>query len=152
MLGKRVNFETCTGDIEWTNEELKKAQLLIQTNFKNNILNNDAIFQFAFEGVNETIRNVIGKCYELRLNEIRQNLVKEDLLSRNIPLVENIDWQLKWVMGSSSLVTVSQPLLQVDLHCAVGSDIKRRTVNFEMNLDQVEELISKLEEARNDLV
>ncbi|KAI4461002.1 comm domain-containing protein 4-8 family member [Holotrichia oblita] len=151
MLGKSVSFERCSDDIEWTKEELKSVQLLIQTNFKNNILNNDGVFQFPFENLNETLRIAIEKCYEIRKDEIRQNLIKENLLSKDIPLVENIDWKLKWVMGSSSTITVSEPLLQVDLHCAVGNEVNRKIVNFEMNLSQMDELINKLETARKSV-
>lgn len=151
MLGKSVSIEKCSEDIEWTKDELKSVQLLIQTNFKNNILNNDGVFQFPFENLNETLRIAIEKCYEMRKDEIRQNLIRDNLLSRNIPLVENIDWKLKWVMGSSSTTTISEPLLQVDMHCAVGDEVKRKTVNFEMNLNQMDELINQLEIAKKSV-
>ncbi|GJQ82120.1 hypothetical protein Trydic_g15907 [Trypoxylus dichotomus] len=151
MLGKTVDFENYTGDIEWSKDELKKAKLLIQANFKNNVLNEDGAFQFPFENVGETLYNDIQKCYEIRKDEIRQNIVKENLLDKDIPLVENIDWKMKWVMGSSSLVTVSEPLLQVDLNCAGSSKPKKETVNFEVNLEQLEELITKLEQVRSGL-
>lgn len=152
MLGKQINFDSCSGDIEWTNKELKRAQILIQTNFKNNILNNDGAFQFPLENdVGESLLSVIEKCYIVRKDEIRQYLIKEQLLKRNIPLVENIDWKLKWVMGSSSLITVSEPLLQLSLHCAVGSEATPKTINFEINFEQVDEIINKLEGLKKQL-
>lgn len=72
-------------------------------------------------------------------------MLKERLMKLDQPLVENIDWKVKWVCGSSKLASLSQPLARIDLHCLENSK-GRSTCSFEMNLDQVSDMIQKLEE------
>lgn len=60
--------------------------------------------------------------------------------------MENIDWRLKWVLGSSDLATLQEPRLQVDLHCVSknGNSIVKDIVNFEASLEQIDNLITDL--------
>lgn len=99
----------------------------------------------------------LRNCFELRRNEIWQAMAKEAVLKDGHNLVEAIDWRLKWVLGSSKLVTIREPLLQVDLQCVRkalntnNNDSGRNTVNFEMNAHELDDLIAQLEKAQIEL-
>uniref|UniRef100_A0A182YFV9 COMM domain-containing protein n=1 Tax=Anopheles stephensi TaxID=30069 RepID=A0A182YFV9_ANOST len=81
----------------------------------------------------------------LRRPEIAQRLIDEvNRREGGVPLVESFDWNVSWIMGSSSLASMRKQLCTVTLACR-DSDSKSRAINFEMGRDQVEEVISQLE-------
>lgn len=104
------------------------------------------------QDLNPDSRQCIIDCYEIRKEEILQAIIREKLSKYGKPLVENIDWKLKWIMGSSKLASLREPLLQVDLHCFKKQDESaRKTINFEMNLEQVDKLIAGLEKVKSEI-
>ncbi|XP_053676441.1 uncharacterized protein LOC128726646 [Anopheles nili] len=81
----------------------------------------------------------------LRKPEIAQRLIDEvNRLEGGVPLVESFDWNVSWVMGSSSLASVRKQLCTVLLACR-DVDSKAKVISFEMNRNQVEQVISQLE-------
>lgn len=109
----------------------------------------DDKFDLKNNTIAENLRNEIRICYEIRKDEIYQALVEEAVVNRGHNLVKNIDWRLKWVMGTSGLATLRKPLLQVDLQCKTNE--KNDCVNFEVNLDQLDNLLSELTEVQKEL-
>uniref|UniRef100_A0A182R3X4 COMM domain-containing protein n=1 Tax=Anopheles funestus TaxID=62324 RepID=A0A182R3X4_ANOFN len=81
----------------------------------------------------------------LRRPEIAQRLIDEvNRREGGVPLVESFDWNVSWIMGSSSLASTRKQLCTVALACRDG-DSKTQTISFEMGRDQVEHVISELE-------
>uniref|UniRef100_A0A182JK52 COMM domain-containing protein n=1 Tax=Anopheles atroparvus TaxID=41427 RepID=A0A182JK52_ANOAO len=83
----------------------------------------------------------------LRRPEIAQRLIDEvNRREGGVPLVESFDWDISWIMGSSSLASIRKQLCTVVLACR-DVDSKPKTVSFEMGREQVEEVIRHLEAA-----
>ena len=61
----------------------------------------------------------------------------------------------QWVMGSSKLSSLREPLLSLDLHLreaknmmAQNSDIKQKTVSLELNKNELNKVIAVLEKSQ----
>uniref|UniRef100_A0A182Q9I4 COMM domain-containing protein n=1 Tax=Anopheles farauti TaxID=69004 RepID=A0A182Q9I4_9DIPT len=81
----------------------------------------------------------------LRRAEIARRLIDEvNRRGGGVPLVESFDWNVSWIMGSSSLASLRKQICTVAFVCRSG-DAKMQTINFEMSKDQVEEVIRQLE-------
>uniref|UniRef100_A0A182PDB8 COMM domain-containing protein n=1 Tax=Anopheles epiroticus TaxID=199890 RepID=A0A182PDB8_9DIPT len=77
----------------------------------------------------------------LRRLQVARRLIDEvNRREGGVPLVESFDWNLSWVMGSSSLASLRKQLCTMVFACRDANSI-----SFEMNRKQVEELISELE-------
>lgn len=82
-----------------------------------------------------------------------QALAKECVLNKGYNLVENFDWKVKWILGSSDLATIKEPIVQVDLYCInkEKDTLKRNIVNFEANSEKLDELICALTQVKKEL-
>uniref|UniRef100_A0A182MUP9 COMM domain-containing protein n=1 Tax=Anopheles culicifacies TaxID=139723 RepID=A0A182MUP9_9DIPT len=81
----------------------------------------------------------------LRRPEIALRLIDEvNRRAGGVPLVESFDWNVSWVMGSSSLASARKQLCTVTFACR-DVDSKAQTISFEMGRDEVEQVISELE-------
>lgn len=122
----------------------------VQTLYRDQVTNQSSDLESKVAKLNSNdVQQAVLGCYATRKDQIVAGITK-DLMRRNGELlVENIDWKLKWVMGSSKFAALREPLLQVDLHC-FRRDKNRTTVNFEMSLDKVDMLIKELENARSE--
>ncbi|KAF2901925.1 hypothetical protein ILUMI_04261 [Ignelater luminosus] len=150
---KHANFDSYSSDIEWTNEDYHNAIKFIQNLYRENTQSTaENILVPKVQDLNPDSQQCIVDCYEIRKEEILQAIIRENLSKCGKPLVENIDWKLKWILGSSKLASLREPLLQVDLHCFKKQDEStRKTINFEMNLEQVDKLIAGLEKVKNEI-
>lgn len=158
MIGKKTtSYDNYSSDIEWTKDEFERARYLIQnlyeTNIKvNNNDNNNKEFLNNFINLPTNINEEIKNCYEIRRRELLQHVSRECLRNSELPIVENIDWKLKWINGSSKLASISEPVVQFDLHCLNNETSKLKTrVNFEMNLEQLDKFINELENVKSQL-
>lgn len=80
---------------------------------------------------------------ELRKPEICQFLVNE-INSKDNLLMESFDWDVKWIMGNSSLASTREQIATVMLNCR-DKDQKLKTVRFEMNRERLADMIEVLE-------
>ncbi|CAH0555472.1 unnamed protein product [Brassicogethes aeneus] len=154
LIGKStLNFNNYNSDIEWTPEDFEKAKKEIQNLYRNAINNKE--FKLDIKDVNSEVIKLIEDCFTVRKSEIIQKVLKDGIVKNGHNLVDNIDWRLKWVMGSSKLATIREPLLQVDLHCTKfdreENEMKNNTVNFEMDIKQVNNLINELSSVQKEL-
>lgn len=139
----KIDFDSYSGDIEWTREDFEKARNLIQRFYQSRVTNDD----FKLEGVPKEVQAAIESCYRVRKEEIYQAAVKKSLLENGVEnLVENFDWKVKWVMGSSKMASLREALLQMSFSCAGGS-----SVDFEMNREKLDGFIAELEKIKNEL-
>lgn len=151
LIGKkRASFDSYSGDIEWSKREHDSARKTIQ-NLLIRCALEDADVQSFTKDLSTDLQQTIKECYGIRKDEILQAVMRENLIENDVPFVENVDWKLKWILGSSKFASLNEPLLQVDLHCLPSRNESTKCVNFEMNLTQTEKLISDLKKARQEL-
>ncbi|KAB0794673.1 hypothetical protein PPYR_11512 [Photinus pyralis] len=134
-------------EVEWAKEDQTAAKNFIQHLYKANISNHSQELTLNHLNLAPQLARQIEECYNIRRNDIFQVVLRDEVRKGSKDVVENIDWKLKWIMGSSKLDTLREPFLQVDLHCFKKQNDVRNTFNFEMNLDQVNRLIHDLEQA-----
>lgn len=136
--------------VDWTETDHEKARSLVHKFYRDCAVNNK---DSQIEGMPTNFQQVMTDCYRVRQNEVIQAIAKDSLLSSGTKnLVENIDWRLKWIMGSSKLATLREPVLQMNISCIEKSESNSDTkniVDFEMNLEQVNKLIDTLEKAKS---
>ncbi|RZC38993.1 HCaRG domain containing protein [Asbolus verrucosus] len=148
---KQANFDNYNSDIEWTIDDFNNAKTGIQKLYRQSVITNCDLKTNLGDNVQQEIKN----CFEIRKDDIFQALIKEKLVKSGHNLVENLDWKLKWVLGSSKLASIRQPLLQVDLHCLKKSpdvnNISKHNVNFEVNLETLDLLIAQLQKAKSEI-
>lgn len=103
--------------------------------------------------LSKEVKECLKTCYDVRKEDIFQALAKESLLKAKHNLVDNFDWKIKWILGSSDLATIKEPVVQIDLHCIYQDKdvIKRNIVNFEANSDKVDQLINALTKIKMNL-
>lgn len=131
-------------------EPLINAKKYIKNYFRTAIIEKDCKPDNAFS---DQINECLKTCYDVRKEEIFQFVAKEYVLKMGHNVVENFDWKLKWILGSSDLATIKEPMLQVDLNCVCleRDNLKRNIVNFEADLEKVDELIKTLTKLKQQL-
>lgn len=140
----RVDFDSYSSDIEWTRTDLEKARNLIQSLYQTRLKSEGS--DFELQGVSREVRETLEKCYSVRKDDILQAVVRKSVLESGVEnLVENFDWRIKWVMGSSKMASLREPLLQMNLHCVKDS------LECEMNIEKLDVLINELEKAKNKI-
>ncbi|XP_066146385.1 uncharacterized protein [Euwallacea fornicatus] len=106
------------------------------------------------EDVPDQVAKNLEIVYDLRRKDIINSVIKEKLVGSGHTLVENYDWKLKWVVGSSSLTSIREPICQIELIClTLGADLKpcRNSVSFECDLEGIEKLINVLNSVKEKL-
>lgn len=137
-----IDFDSYSSDIEWTRADFEKARNLIQGLYHKRAENEE----LKLEGISKEVQAALENCYNVRKQEIHQAIANRSLLESGVEdLVENFDWKVKWIMGSSKMASLREAALQMDLHCV------NRSVNCEMNLEKVDLLISELEKVKGEL-
>lgn len=98
------------------------------------------------------IQEALTTAYDIRKSQIFQALAKENVLKKGHNVVENFDWKVKWVLGSSDFASIRQPILQMDFYCAQkeNDSVVSNIINFEMNSETVEEFIQALTAVKKD--
>jgi len=149
---KQVDFDSYNSDIEWTKEDYTSAINWIQNLYRESISACNKIDDSKLQDLSPHLQQCIKDCFEIRKKQIFQTIVVENLLKNGQQVVENYDWSLKWINGSSKLATLREPLLHVDLHCFKDeNETERKNIKFEMNFEQVTKLTANLEQVLRDL-
>lgn len=130
--------------MEWTRIDFEKARNFIQNLYKDRVKAEGE--NFKLQGIPGDIQQALENCYNVRKEQIFQAVMKKSLLENGVDVVENFDWKVKWVMGTSKMVSLREPLLQVNLHCASNNNLE-----FEADLEKVDSLIAELERAKSAL-
>lgn len=151
LTGRTANYQNNSSkDIEWSKADSIKAKQQITHLYKSCALKNEDLNE-KLKDLPASIQEAVINCYNIRRNHILQSVLLNDLAKTGQPIVKNIDWKVKWVLGSAKLVTISEPLLQLDLNCIQKSEVAESTVNCEMNLEQLNSFIAELERAKTEL-
>lgn len=97
--------------------------------------------------------NIVEDCFNIRKSDILSKLQTEILSKLDNPLVTNFDWKVNWIIGSSSLSSIREPIIPVDfstLHSKNNENI-RNIINFEMNSNELDCFTNQLENAISKL-
>lgn len=89
----------------------------------------------------------VESVFHLRQGDLVGQVVKQRVAQSGRSVVENFDWRLKWILGSSTIAELREPLCQLDLIC-LGSDLCKSVVSFECDLKGLEQLISVLQQCK----
>ncbi len=95
--------------------------------------------------LNEELHENVFELLNLRSQEIAKYLISEFNSKDDQLLMESFDWELNWVLGSSSLATLREQLVTLSLNCRNNVDLK--TISFEMDQEKLGKLIEELENA-----
>ncbi|XP_052868088.1 uncharacterized protein LOC128274043 [Anopheles cruzii] len=102
-------------------------------------------FRSHFTNLSTVQQDRLVEIVNLRKAEIAQRLIDEvNRREGGVPLVEWFDWNVSWIMGSSSLASIRQQLCTVTFACR-DVDAKATTISFEMDRQQVDEVVRQLE-------
>lgn len=115
------------------------------------ITDTELISNFAHlnQDLQQSVVDVIG----VRRTEVEEFLVSE-FNARDTKLLVSFDWDVKWIMGTSSMATARQQLATLVLNCrrsGGGSVAGTDTVSVEMRQPQVREMIQMLEACEKEM-
>lgn len=106
-----------------------------------------------FAHLNADLQQSVSDVIRTRLPEVQEWLLVE-YNGRETALVQSFDWDVKMVMGSSSMASIRQLLVTLVLQCRPeggggggGNDVATKSVFFEMDRAKVQKLIATLEES-----
>lgn len=95
----------------------------------------------------ETIPQHLGRAvesvFQSRQGDLVGQVVRRRVAQSGRSVVENFDWRLKWILGSSA-AELREPVCQLDLICL--GDLGKSVVGFECDLNGLEQLISALQQ------
>jgi COMM domain containing 8 len=110
---------------------------------------NDDELRANFSNLNSEFQQISVNVIEARKNEVLTKIVDDQNAAKDL-LLETFDWDIKWILGNSSLASQRQQFISLILNCKHSSD-KLKTVNFEMTKDKLNDLISVLEKCNEQL-
>lgn len=108
-----------------------------------------------FAHLNQDLQQSVVDVIGVRRTEVEEFLVSE-FNARDTKLLVSFDWDVKWIMGTSSMATMRHQLATLVLNCrrsgggggcATGTD----TVSVEMRQPQVREMIRMLEACEKEM-
>ncbi|GLV32338.1 hypothetical protein CBL_00951 [Carabus blaptoides fortunei] len=108
--------KTISSDIDWSTQDYETARKFVQNVYKKKVTaatDYDMDEDLAGLGIEQI--QCIQQCYQIRKPEIQRFLTKECLAKTDYPVVTDFDWKLKWIIGSSTLSSLREPLLQMDV-------------------------------------
>lgn len=96
--------------------------------------------------VADHLKDTVFKAIEVRKPQICQHLVNLHNRSQ-FPLMKSFDWDLKFIVGNSSLATFREQRATLMLNCQRGSE--EETLSVELNRSMLEKLMNELEKSQN---
>ncbi|KAJ8669654.1 hypothetical protein QAD02_000913 [Eretmocerus hayati] len=144
--------EICTGiqathsqisNMKWTEEEFTNTQKLLVA-----LLSNPSCLYcqpdkmpHAYHKFPQHVQEAILECLTMRKVQLTNALILK-CSSKCGPTMTSFDWRLKYVMGSSKMASIREPLLQLDLN--FGEE-KNEKLQLELTKDELDKMISTLE-------
>ncbi|KAJ9596125.1 hypothetical protein L9F63_012709 [Diploptera punctata] len=136
--------------VETAEEKNVRFQKLLQ----NSPLNSFKEIKEKLGNIDSSRLEMVLECFSVRRNDIKNILLQEQCAISG-PVLQDFDWKVKWVMGSSKSALLREPLLNLDLYLSEGGSLKikdtQRVVNLELDKDELNKLISALEKAQETL-
>lgn len=104
---------------------------------------------FHFTHLNHDLQQSVIDVIKVRKPEVEEFLLCE-YNSRHNSLLTSFDWDLKWIMGSSTMSNLRMQIATLSLNCKMKEG-QTKTVFFEMNRKKLNELIRVLEECKKKM-
>lgn len=130
----------------WDSAEWKHVLDDITTFFKFVVgknLPDEEILQ-QLDNLNSHHQEAVMKCLKSRKDEIKQTLL-EEIVDISSAQLQDFDWQLKFALSSDKIAALQMPLLNLHLDVKENGEVK--SYSFEMNREELQNLISSLEAA-----
>lgn len=102
-----------------------------------------------FSHMSQDLQQSVVDVVTARKPEIMAFLVREHD-SRDGRLLESFDWDIRFIMGNSSLASYRSQVATLVLNC-IETDGQRRTIHFEVTQPQLENMIKELESCQQKL-
>ncbi|KAG4073039.1 hypothetical protein HA402_009458 [Bradysia odoriphaga] len=113
----------------------------------NEVTETELIFHFTH--LNHDLQQSVIDVIKVRKPEVEEFLVCEHN-SRHNSLLSSFDWDVKWIMGSSTMANLRMQVATLSLNCRMKEG-QTETVFFEMNRKKLNDLIRVLEECEKKL-
>ncbi|XP_055600873.1 uncharacterized protein LOC129749805 [Uranotaenia lowii] len=128
------------------NDDIGFTLKLVENLFRQYCLNeiSQAELRSHFGNLSPQMQTQLLEGLDRRRPEIDLHLINE-VNARDGLLMESFDWDVKWIMGSSSLASVREQIATMALNCRTGKDMRLRTVRFEMTRAKIDDMIRVLE-------
>ncbi|XP_057668285.1 uncharacterized protein LOC130901164 [Diorhabda carinulata] len=149
---RKIKFDYYnTSPIEWTEDDFHNAKKSVQAFYKQCTIKKR--FEISPDDIAEDVKEALRCCFDIRKQEIFQFLAKMYIIKGGNIFIENIDWRLRWVLGSSDLITLKEPYLQIDFNGIKDNSghTENTFVSFEATLEQVDQLIMELKHLKTEL-
>lgn len=88
-------------------------------------------------------KDCVFKAIEARKLQVCKHLLNEHN-SKTIPLMKSFDWDIKFIIGNSSLASHREQLAALSFECNKNGE--KETISMEMNQNMLESMIKSLEE------
>lgn len=147
-----MKYETLKATTDWTAEEYSCICNELKKLFSEVVGNSleDEMILANLPELDVPHQKCLLDCLDIHKKDIGRALISE-LASISGPILEDFDWKLKWVMGSSTMSSLREPLLQMDFHLSHGKsqgEVNNNTVNVEMDSNELKNLLFSLERAQ----
>nr|CAD7261077.1 unnamed protein product [Timema shepardi] len=155
-------YEVFKSSANWSLEEFKEFTKSIKIFFYEAVTKHwhkDELLE-NLDDLESSRQQLVLECLKIRKDEINVAL-QRDTCAISGPVLEDFDWSLKWVMGSSKLSSLREPLLTVDFHTSQGREKptsissetkpKINTVSLELDKQELKTLVSALQKAQDVL-
>ncbi|KAL7296704.1 hypothetical protein TKK_0010118 [Trichogramma kaykai] len=133
--------------IGWSKEEFKKVHTFFITLFYNPaclFIDDEKKMPFQYQLISKHVKVVLLKSLRLHRNQITDSLLQK-YSSKHFSTLDNYDWRLKYIMGSSKMISVKEPLLQLDL--SFHENRNHKVLELELNKTELNLLINTIETA-----
>ncbi|XP_058790979.1 COMM domain-containing protein 8-like [Phymastichus coffea] len=134
----------------WTKEEFNDfyIQILKLLHNPNSLYCDIEKMSLEFHELPKHIQDAMMTCLKVRKSELTDALLYH-YSSKHKPTLLNYDWSLKYVMGSSTMVSIREPLLQLNLICKDKKE--ENIIKLELDESELNMLIETLETVANPL-
>lgn len=125
--------------------EFEQSIKFISSLYKQFLLNEITEMELLshFSHLSSDLQNSVLTVIETRNTEVKDFLVKE-INSYDHKLMDSFDWDLRWIMGNSSLSSYRKQIANIVLNCRTSKG-ESELVHFEAGESELNKLIEILE-------
>lgn len=104
-----------------------------------------------FAHFNTDFQQSVLDVFAIRRIEIQEFLINEHN-SRENPLLQSFDWDIRWILGTSNLAALRTQIATIILNCKLPkSTADMKTIHMELSRQQIDKFICILEECDEKL-
>ncbi|ERL90489.1 uncharacterized protein LOC109539769 [Dendroctonus ponderosae] len=145
-------LHNCVNELKLPHQEPESVMNAVQFFYREKAIDGKKPLETTLPG---NLQNTLDAVFQLRYTDIVNAIVHEKLHATGHPVLQNIDWKVKWILGSSKLASIREPICQLELLCiTMGSNFipTRTSIHFECDLEKLDQLISVLKKVKSSLI